>query len=68
MRTRHEIRPATVATQEKLGFLVGVTRDSIRRWELARVPRRPMALVVWAQTLGYSVEVRAPVYLPGKQL
>jgi hypothetical protein len=32
--------------QTELGELVGVSRDSIQRWELARVPPRPVVLVV----------------------
>lgn len=46
--------------QTELGRLVGASRDSIRRWELARVPPRPMALVVWAHRLGFSVDVTSP--------
>lgn len=41
--------------QTNLGLLVGVGRDSIQRWELARVPPRAIALVVWAQKLGYTL-------------
>lgn len=44
--------------QAGLGKLVGVSRDSIRRWELVHVPPRPIAHVVWAQSLGYSLDVR----------
>lgn len=44
--------------QGELGLLVGVSRDSIQRWELVRVPPRPIAHVVWAQKLGYALEVR----------
>jgi transcriptional regulator with XRE-family HTH domain len=43
--------------QGELGELVGVSRDSIQRWELARVPPRPIAHVVWAQKLGYALDV-----------
>lgn len=44
--------------QGELGELVGVSRDSIQRWELVRVPPRPIAHVVWAHRLGYSLEIR----------
>ena len=44
--------------QAELGKLVGVSRDSIQRWELVHVPPRPIAHVVWAQSLGYSLDVR----------
>lgn len=44
--------------QAELGNLVGVSRDSIQRWELVHVPPRPIAHVVWAQSLGYSLDVR----------
>lgn len=60
-------RVALSLTQEQLGGLVGVSRDSIQRWELARVPPRPIALVVWAQKLGYSVDLRSAGYLPIKR-
>jgi transcriptional regulator with XRE-family HTH domain len=43
--------------QGQLGGLVGVSRDSIQRWELVRVPPRPIAHVVWAQRLGYALDV-----------
>jgi len=61
-------RVALNLIQRKLGGLVGVSRDSIQRWELARVPPRPIALVVWAQKLGYSVDLRSAGYLPMKRL
>lgn len=51
-------RQALGMTQEKLCELVGVTRDSVQRWELAYVPPRPIALVVWAQMLGYSIDLQ----------
>ena len=60
-------RVALGLTQEELGRLVGVSRDSIQRWELARVPPRPIALVVWARKLGYSVDLRSAGYLPPKR-
>jgi transcriptional regulator with XRE-family HTH domain len=43
---------------DDVGQLVGVSRSSVQRWELARVPPRPMALVVWAHKLGFSVAVQ----------
>ena len=55
LRTR---RQALGMSQSKLCELVGVTRDSIQRWELAYVPPRPIALVVWTQRLGYSIDLR----------
>ena len=50
-------RLALGLSQDELGELVGVSRDTIQRWELARVPPRPIALVIWAQKLGYSVAI-----------
>ena len=50
-------RLALGLTQEELGQRVGVSRDSIQRWELARVPPRPIALIVWAQKVGCAVVV-----------
>ncbi|MEY9860580.1 transcriptional regulator with XRE-family HTH domain [Catenulispora sp. GAS73] len=51
-------RSALGLSQDALGFHVGVSRDSIQRWELARVPPRPMALIVWAQKLGYTLAMQ----------
>jgi len=51
-------RLALGLSQDGLGYHVGVSRDSIRRWELARVPPRPIALIVWAQKLEYTLAVR----------
>jgi transcriptional regulator with XRE-family HTH domain len=51
-------RLALGMAQGELGRLVGVSRDSIQRWELVRVPPRPIAHVVWAQRLGYTLDVR----------
>lgn len=48
-------RLALRLTQEELGERVGVSRDSIQRWEHARVPPRPIALIVWAHKLECSV-------------
>ncbi|WP_323747565.1 helix-turn-helix transcriptional regulator [Catenulispora rubra] len=44
--------------QGELGELVGVSKHSIRRWELVREAPQPIAHIVWAQQLGYSVEIR----------
>lgn len=41
--------------QSELGELIGVSRDSIQRWELTRVPPRPIAHIVWARKLGCAV-------------
>ncbi|WP_194891321.1 helix-turn-helix domain-containing protein [Catenulispora pinisilvae] len=51
-------RVALGQSQDGLGQLVGVSRDSVSRWELVRVPVRPMGLVVWAQKLGCSIAVQ----------
>lgn len=56
-------RLALGLSQDELGELVGVSRDTIQRWELARVPPRPIALIVWARTLTYSVALQ-PVRIP----
>jgi transcriptional regulator with XRE-family HTH domain len=48
-------RLALGMSQGELGDLVGVSRDSIQRWELVRVPPRPISHVVWAQKLGRSL-------------
>lgn len=55
LRIRREILGLT---QADLGQLIGVSRDSISRWELVRVPPRSIALIVWAQKLEYSVAIR----------
>ncbi len=46
-------RQARHMDQTELGELVGVSRDTIQRWELVRVPPRPIAHVVWAQANGF---------------
>lgn len=51
-------RLALRLTQKELGQLVGVSRDSIQRWEHAHVPPRPTALIVWAHTLECSVTLQ----------
>lgn len=48
-------RRALGLSQSELGQVVGVSRDSIQRWELVHVPPRPIAHVVWAQKLGCSL-------------
>lgn len=57
-------RLALGITQEELGQLVGVSRDSIQRWELTCVPPRPISHIVWAQKLGYSLALQPPVRRP----
>lgn len=52
-------RLALGMAQGELGELVGVSRDSIQRWELVRVPPRPIAHVVWARQLGYTLDMRS---------
>ncbi|MEZ0108585.1 transcriptional regulator with XRE-family HTH domain [Catenulispora sp. EB89] len=56
-------RQALGMSQGRLCELIGVTRDSIQRWELVRVPPRPIAHVVWAQRLGCSIALR-PINTP----
>ena len=51
-------RIALGMAQGDLSELVGVSRDTIGRWELAKTPPRPIALIVWAQTLGYDVTLQ----------
>ena len=41
-----------------VGELVGVSADSIGRWELTRVPPRPMAKIVWVHTMECSLGLR----------
>jgi transcriptional regulator with XRE-family HTH domain len=58
-------RLALGLSQMDVGCFVGVSRDSIQRWELASVPPRPIAHVVWAQKLGYELALR-PVSSQGR--
>lgn len=51
-------REALGLSRAEVGRLVGVSLDSVQRWEFVRVPLRPMALIVWARKLGYSVTLR----------
>ena len=51
-------RLARKLTLVELSRAIGMDRNSLLRWERARVTPRPMALVVWAQALGYSVALR----------
>ena len=51
-------RQARGMSQDAVGLLVGVSRDSVQRWELACVPPRPIALIVWAQKLECAVVLR----------
>lgn len=62
-----ERRVALGMGQGQLGELVGVSRDTIQRWELVRVPPRPISHVVWAQKLGYSL-ILLPTSLPDRKL
>lgn len=55
LRNRRLVRGLT---QEDLGRRVGVSRDSIQRWELASVSPRPIALIVWAQKLECHVALQ----------
>lgn len=41
-----------------LSKIIGMDRNSLLRWESARVTPRPMALIVWAQELDCSVVLR----------
>lgn len=43
---------------QALAEIVGVCRDSVQRWEMLRVPPRPIAHVVWAQAFGLTLAVR----------
>lgn len=54
--------------QGEIASLVGVSRDSIHRWELARVPPRPMALIVWAHKLDYRLRLQSAGERHGSQL
>lgn len=45
-------------SQDKVGDLVGVSGNTIDRWELATKPPRPIALIVWARTFGYDLALR----------
>jgi transcriptional regulator with XRE-family HTH domain len=58
-------RLALGLSQTDTGCLVGVSRDSVQRWELVCVPPRPIAHVVWAQKLGYELALR-PVSSQGR--
>ena len=51
-------RRACKLTLVELSRTIGMDRNSVLRWEHARVTPRPMALIVWAQALGYSVALR----------
>ncbi|MBS2554578.1 transcriptional regulator [Catenulispora sp. NL8] len=45
-------------TQGELGQRVGVSRETIQRWEVARTSPRPMGLIVWAQKTNYCLGLR----------
>lgn len=48
-------RLACRMTLPALGQLVGVSKESLRRWEHAHAAPRPIALIVWARKLEYTV-------------
>lgn len=59
-------RQALGWSQLKLGEQIGVTKDSIQRWELVKTPPSVMAKIVWVQALGYRLglqEVKSPIQL-----
>lgn len=58
-------RQAMGMNQDELGRLVGVSRDSIQRWELVRVPPRPISHVVWAQALNCTFALQ-PINFPDR--
>ena len=60
-------RVALGLSQEDLSRLVGVSRDSIQRWELAHVPPRPISHIVWAQKLGRMLTL-VPIDTPDPRL
>lgn len=45
-------------SQRQLGELVGVSTDSIQRWELLATRPRPLAHIVWAHKLGYGLALQ----------
>ena len=48
-------------SQEQLGELVGVCRDTVSRWELVRVPPRPIAKIVWLQKMDFTLTLRPKI-------
>lgn len=54
LRTRRRERKLS---QADLGLLIGVSRSSLQRWEDGNMFPRSIALIVWADRLGYSVEL-----------
>lgn len=59
-------RLAAGLSQTELGDTVGVSRDTIQRWELVRVPPRPISHIVWAQAHGYTLAL-GPIHAPTRQ-
>ena len=59
-------REALGLAQGELGRLIGVSRDSVLRWELLQASPRPIALIVWAQKLEYSVAIRPRATAEGR--
>lgn len=52
-RERRNLRQGMVADR------VGVTRDSVQRWELAHVAPRPISKIVWVHAMGCSLGMEA---------
>jgi DNA-binding transcriptional regulator YiaG len=48
-------------TFPELAELIGVTKQSVERWEAGRAAPRPLALIVWAQRLDRSVIIGDPI-------
>ena len=51
-------RRALKLSQKALGRLVGVSGSSILFWKPARITPRPIAQIVWAQKLGFSIALQ----------
>ena len=54
-------RLARGMSQEQLGELVGVCRDTVSRWEQVRVPPRPIAKIVWLQKMDFTLTLRPKI-------
>jgi transcriptional regulator with XRE-family HTH domain len=64
-RLATQIRNRRIArgmSQSAVGEIVGVSRDSIQRWELVYVPPRPIAHVVWAQAHDFTLGLGPMLY------
>ncbi|MBS2545620.1 transcriptional regulator [Catenulispora sp. NL8] len=55
LKARRRVRKIS---QTDLGLIVGVTRSTLQRWEDGEQMPRLIALIVWADRLDYSVELR----------